>query len=258
MRGDGQEPRRFPCSLSIRSTKEEPNSVPAASPRLPRSTSPWSPDEHPHAHRGVPRRPSDGYAPHPAHIHQIGAGKPLRDVPTLVPRVLLFVTLAGPTPSGSASASRLCQGCSHPLRHLPEHGCPQLHRPATTGTATKVSHLHSNRQRLMAHVDTGRTIGSDPGDLKASTRGSVIDQGSSTRGSCSCLSATQIVLGSVVHRGRPDPVPSSVVSAFAGTSVSGSRYLPGGFPPAASRATLPVWNSPVLIRRAPRFNDRLA
>ena len=110
---------------------------------------------HPHAHLEVPRRPSDGYAPHPAHIHQIGAGKPLRDVQTLVPRVLLFITLAEPTPSGSTGASRLCQGCSHPLRHLPEHGCPQLHRPATTGTAAKVSHLHSNRQRLTAHVDRG-------------------------------------------------------------------------------------------------------
>ncbi len=42
MKGRGS--RRFPCSLSIRSTKEEPNSVPAASPRLPRSTSPWPPE----------------------------------------------------------------------------------------------------------------------------------------------------------------------------------------------------------------------
>ena len=67
-----------------------------------------------------PAEPSDGYAPHPAHIHQIGAGEPLRDVVTLVPRVLLFVTLAEPTPSGSTGASRLCQGCSHPFRHLPE------------------------------------------------------------------------------------------------------------------------------------------
>jgi hypothetical protein len=82
-------------------------------------------------HRGLPVNihmptsefPADlsgGYAPHPAHIHQIEAGKPLRDVQTLVPRVLLFVTLAEPTPSGSAGASRLCQGCSHPLRHLPK------------------------------------------------------------------------------------------------------------------------------------------
>jgi hypothetical protein len=38
---------------------------------------------------------------------------------TLVPRVLLFVTLAEPTPSGSTGMSRLCQGCSHPPRHLP-------------------------------------------------------------------------------------------------------------------------------------------
>ena len=67
-----------------------------------------------------PAELSGGYAPHTAHIHQIGAGKPLRDVQTLVPRVLLFVTLAEPTPSGSAGASRLYQGCSHPLRHLPK------------------------------------------------------------------------------------------------------------------------------------------
>ena len=80
-----------------------------------------------------PAETSDGCAPHPAHIRQIGAGEPLRDVPTLVPLVLLFVTLAEPTPSGSTGPSRLCRGCSHPLRHLPEHGCPQLHRPATTG-----------------------------------------------------------------------------------------------------------------------------
>jgi len=42
-RGTGQGPERFPCSLTTRSTKEEPNFVPAASPRLPRSTSPWPP-----------------------------------------------------------------------------------------------------------------------------------------------------------------------------------------------------------------------
>jgi hypothetical protein len=71
-----------------------------------------------------PAEPSDGCAPHPAHIRQIGAGEPLRDVHTQVPRVLLFVTLAEPTPSGSTGASRLCRGCSHPLRHLPEQAAP--------------------------------------------------------------------------------------------------------------------------------------
>ena len=70
--------------------------------------------------RKFPTRPRrNGCAPHPAQIHQIGAGEPLRDVVTLVPHVLLFVTLAGPTPSGSTGMSRLCQGCSHPSRHLP-------------------------------------------------------------------------------------------------------------------------------------------
>jgi len=32
-----------PVFTAIRSTEEEPDSAPAASPRLPRSTSPWSP-----------------------------------------------------------------------------------------------------------------------------------------------------------------------------------------------------------------------
>jgi hypothetical protein len=32
-----------PVFTVIRSTEEEPDSAPAASPRLPRSTSPWSP-----------------------------------------------------------------------------------------------------------------------------------------------------------------------------------------------------------------------
>ena len=39
----------------IRSTEEEPDSVPAASPRLPRSTSPWSPGQPLNASPGVPR-----------------------------------------------------------------------------------------------------------------------------------------------------------------------------------------------------------
>ena len=36
--------KTVPTFTVIRSTKEEPNSVPAASPRLPRSTSPWPPE----------------------------------------------------------------------------------------------------------------------------------------------------------------------------------------------------------------------
>src|SRR3954471_6864259 len=39
---------------------------------------------------------------------------------TLVSRVLLFITLAEPAPSGDTGTSRRCQGCSHPSRHLPD------------------------------------------------------------------------------------------------------------------------------------------
>src|SRR5664279_622335 len=49
--------------------------------------------------------------------------------------VFLSITLAGPAPSGSADTSRLCQGCSHPYPAPPGTGCPQLHRPAATGSA---------------------------------------------------------------------------------------------------------------------------
>src|SRR4051795_6980194 len=87
---------------------------------------------------------TDGLRTAPGHIRQIAAGRYLRDVITRVPCVLLPVTLAGPGPSGSAGPFRLCQGCSHPRPAPSGAGCPQLHRPATTGSAVVVSHLHSN------------------------------------------------------------------------------------------------------------------
>ena len=68
-----------------------------------------------------------GKAPPPALIHQVRAGNLLRDVMTPVPRVLLFVSLAGPAPSGSTDTSRLCQGCSRPPRHHPGQSGPTFH-----------------------------------------------------------------------------------------------------------------------------------
>jgi hypothetical protein len=62
----------------------------------------------------------DGYAPHPAQIHQVRAGASSRDCHTPVPRVLLSVTLAEPVPSGSTGTSRRCQGCSRPPRRHPD------------------------------------------------------------------------------------------------------------------------------------------
>jgi hypothetical protein len=63
---------------------------------------------------------------------------------TPVPRVLLSVTLAGPTPSDGAGTSRLCRGRFHPSWHLPGQAAPSYLTPAASGTRAKVSHLHSN------------------------------------------------------------------------------------------------------------------
>jgi hypothetical protein len=70
--------------------------------------------------RSSPTVRDRGRAPRPAHIRQVRAGHILRDVNTQVPLVLLSVPLAGPAPSGSSGTSRLCQGCSHLPRHLPD------------------------------------------------------------------------------------------------------------------------------------------
>ena len=71
-----------------------------------------------------------------------------------VPRVLLSATLAGPAPSGSARTSRLCQGCSR----LP--ATTRIRLPSATATCcdrpqAKVSHLHTNQQRLTAQTKMG-------------------------------------------------------------------------------------------------------
>ena len=89
-----------------------------------------------------------------------------RDVVTPVPRVLLFITLAGPAPSGDADTSRRCQGCSHPPRHLPDQAALSFTVPAATGPAAKVSHLRSNHQRLAAHAGSD----TDPRHRRASPR----------------------------------------------------------------------------------------
>ena len=118
-----------PVFTVIRSTKEEPDFVPAASPRLPRSTSPWPPTEPPMDRSefpDTPRPPANGRPAAPGARRsrptsaRFGAGSVLRDFETPVPRVLLSVTLAEPAPSGSASTPRRCQDCSRPPRHLPD------------------------------------------------------------------------------------------------------------------------------------------
>ena len=128
----------------------------------------------------MPLRPRCGYAaglprslPLAAHACRPGSSPPVMKGGCAPP----------PSPDLPDSSWRLIKGLSHtgssrtPLhparrtRHLwqychvpalsgllppfpapPGSGCPQLRRPAATGTAVKVSHLHSNQQRLTAHT----------------------------------------------------------------------------------------------------------
>ena len=144
-------PRAVPVFTVIRSSKEEPDSAPAASLRVRRRPSPQPPGRRLHDSQRVPHHHGGGCAPLPALIHQVRAGKALRGVKTSVPRVLLSDLLTGPTPSGGTGAPRLCQDCSHPTPASPGPGCPQLLPDRCDGPAAKVSHLHSNQQRLTAH-----------------------------------------------------------------------------------------------------------
>jgi hypothetical protein len=78
----------------------------------------------PHAHvpggEAPPTPKLGGAYCKPAQIRQVGAGGRVTGRQTLVPLVRRLVLLAGPTPSGSAGASRRCQGCSRPPVRL--HG----------------------------------------------------------------------------------------------------------------------------------------
>ena len=76
----------------------------------------------------------------------------LRGFITLVPHVRLSVSLARPRPSGSTDLSRRCQGCFPPSPASPGSGCPQLQPACCDSPAVKVSHPHSNPQRLVAHL----------------------------------------------------------------------------------------------------------
>jgi len=94
------------------------------------------------------RRAAPG--PHPS-----GSSRcPLRRRKTPVPRVLLFISLAGPAPSDGAGTSRLCQGRLPPSPAPPGSGCPQLQPPCCDKAAAKVSHLHKINKRLAAHSCT--------------------------------------------------------------------------------------------------------
>jgi hypothetical protein len=125
---------------------EVAGSVPAASPRLPRSDSPWFPGRSPKPAQEFPTRNGLGctfLGPYrQVRTGDVNAGSlrtpfhPARGARTF------WQCWQVPTSSGTAR---------HPSRHHGS-GCPQLNRPAATGSAAKVSHLLSSQQRLRAHA----------------------------------------------------------------------------------------------------------
>jgi hypothetical protein len=155
MAGRTGAPARFPRSPQIPSTGSAPSYAPAAiheyAADLPRdhpARSHFSPPERPDAGRD-PRQSSPQPSPHPP-----GSSRwfRLRGFITLVPHVRLSVSLARPRPSGSTDLSRRCQGCFPPSPAPPGSGCPQLQPACCDSPAVKVSHPHSNPQRLVAHL----------------------------------------------------------------------------------------------------------
>jgi hypothetical protein len=57
--------------------------------------------------------------------------------------------------SGSTDTYRLRRGCSRPPRRFPAQAAPSFATLLRQGSAVQVSHFHSNRQRLTAHVNRG-------------------------------------------------------------------------------------------------------
>jgi hypothetical protein len=122
-----------PVFTAAHSTKEEPDSAPAASPWVRRRPSPRPPGRLFLSFRKFPTTVAGSRcALLPTRIRQVRVGIALRGFTPSVPRVLLSVTLTGPTPSGSTDAPRLCRGCSHPRRHLPTQAAPSSTRAAAT------------------------------------------------------------------------------------------------------------------------------
>ena len=79
----------------------------------------------------------------------------LRDFP-LVPLVHRLISLAGPSPSGSAKPSRLCQRCFPPFLASPRLNCAQLlpgccDNPAGRTSTSLGSRRFTAHERLVAH-----------------------------------------------------------------------------------------------------------
>ena len=125
--------------------------------------------------RESPAHTFGGCAPHPAQIHQISSRCRIKGLshagssrtPLRPARRTRTIWQCWPVPALS--------GLLPPSPASPGSGCPQLHRPAATRSAAKVSHLHSNhrasrRTHDLRHTFAVRTLidwYSDGGDVQA-------------------------------------------------------------------------------------------
>jgi hypothetical protein len=122
----------LPTFTVIRSTGSAVGSIPAAHPRSNRSVSPAI------GPRSVPARsdlPSSRARSllRPAPVRQVWGCCANRGASTTASLSLyLSVSLARARASGSTARPSRCRGCSHHWCAIPHHGCPQLHRAATS------------------------------------------------------------------------------------------------------------------------------
>jgi hypothetical protein len=150
-----------PVFTVVRSTKEEPDYAPAASLRVRRSLSPQPPWQLMPTTTGVPCH---------AHARQVRAASS-PDPPGSSWRRIKGMSHAGSsrTPLRHARRTRTIwqywpvpalSGLLPPSPAPPGSGCPQLHRPAATGSAAKVSHLPSTHSASRRTHDLRHTCAS--------------------------------------------------------------------------------------------------
>jgi hypothetical protein len=151
----GREPARMgPVFTVIRSAEEEPDCVPATSPRLRRRLSAWPPGPANEDLSGSSRRNGKQRdAPRPAQIRQVRAGVKVEGRNNAG---------SSRTPFRHARRTRpIWQYWTRPgfVRAAPAlPGTTRLRLPSATVTCcdrppAKVSHLHSNQQRLTAQAE---------------------------------------------------------------------------------------------------------
>jgi hypothetical protein len=137
---------RFPRSSPSRSTSEASSSTPTASPRLRRRSSPWPPGRLTHRDQEFPA-PATGSGTHRDQPYPPDLSwRAVKGRQTPISRVHLLVLLTRPAPSGSADASRRCQGRSLLDQAAPSFTQP-LRRPGDEGLSPPFDF-----RRLVAHM----------------------------------------------------------------------------------------------------------